>query len=200
MTTLLLGTHNKHKVKEISYLLENIPFKIQSLDDFPNLSPVEENGETLEQNAVLKAKTYAKLTGLLTVADDTGLEVAALNGEPGVKSARYAGENCSYEDNNRKLLRELAGLNSNQRTAKFRCVIACYDPNSNWLQLAEGVLSGEILPEMKGKNGFGYDPIFYVPSLGKTLAELTLEEKNTISHRALALKQAKKILEAISNR
>jgi XTP/dITP diphosphohydrolase len=196
MKTLLIGTHNRHKVKEIAQFLQDLPWTIKSLLDFPQIPPVQEMGSTLKENAILKAKTYAKATGLLTLADDTGLEVDALHGAPGVYSARYAGENCTYFDNNQKLLRALEGLTSEQRTAKFKCVVACYEPASDHLQIAEGVLEGEILTKMQGQNGFGYDPVFFVPHLKKTLAELDLFEKNKISHRALALKKAKQILYA----
>lgn len=192
MRPILIGTNNRHKVKEISDLLRGMPFEVKSLIDFPNISSVEENGKTLEENAVLKAKSYGKVTGLLTLADDTGLEVPALNGAPGVISARYAGEHCSYEDNNRKLLKELT--QEKNRKAKFRCVIACYDPVKDFLQVIEGNLEGEILESIRGNNGFGYDPLFFVPQLEKTLAELSLEEKNRVSHRALALIKVKEIL------
>lgn len=192
MKSVLIGTNNRHKVKEISEILRETPLEIKSLIDFPKVSSVDETGKTLEENAVLKAESYGKMTGLLTIADDTGLEVAALNGEPGVLSARYAGEHCSYEDNNRKLLQELSS--EKNRKAKFRCVIACYDPVKNFSQTVEGVLDGEILNEIRGKNGFGYDPVFYLPQFEKTLAELSSEQKNRISHRAIALIKAKEIL------
>jgi XTP/dITP diphosphohydrolase len=192
MKTLLIGTHNRHKVKEISHLLSEIHFEIKSLDDFPKITEVEENGKTLEENAALKAKSYGDASGLLTIADDTGLEVDALNGAPGVFSARYAGAKCSYEDNNKKLIQELS--NQTNRKAEFKCVIACYDPSKKTIEYAKGILEGEILDSCQGTNGFGYDPIFYIPNLKKTLAQITLEEKNKISHRALALFKTKEIL------
>ena len=192
MKSVLIGTNNRHKVKEISNLLIGMPLEVKSLLDFPKIQAVDETGKTLEENAILKAKSYGQATGLLTLADDTGLEVSALNDEPGVMSARYAGEQCSYEDNNRKLLKEL--LKQQDRKAKFRCVIACYDPKNNILEVVEGALEGKILESVRGQNGFGYDPIFYLPQFKKTLAELSLEEKNKISHRALALIKAKEIL------
>jgi XTP/dITP diphosphohydrolase len=197
MKTLLIGTNNRHKVKEISDLLKGLPFEIKSLLNFPNISPVDETGKTLEENAILKAKAYGKATSLLTIADDTGLEVPSLNGAPGVFSARYAGEQCSFKDNNQKLIKELS-QSKLDRTAQFRCVIACYDPEKDFVQTVEGILKGEILDIARGTNGFGYDPIFLVPRLAKTLAELSLEEKNRVSHRALALFKAKELLKNVT--
>ena len=194
MKTILIGTHNLNKVKEITSLLVELPVQIKTLNDFPDIVPVDETGNTLEENAELKAKTYAKKTNLITIADDTGLEVHALNGAPGVRSARYAGENCSYSDNNNKLIQELKGKNETERNAKFRCVIACYDPEKKRMELADGTIEGKIIDTLQGQHGFGYDPIFFVTSIKKTLAELSLKEKNTLSHRAQALQKAKIIL------
>lgn len=194
MKPIVLGTHNPHKVQEISHLLLELPFEIKTLKDFPNITPVEENSSTLEENAEKKAKFYAKKTGLLTLADDTGLEVHSLNGEPGVVSARYAGENCSYEENNKKLIAKLASKKGKDREARFRTIIACHNPETGRTQMVEGFIAGEILDAIQGNHGFGYDPIFYIPKLGKTLAELTLEEKNKISHRAIALLKIKEVL------
>lgn len=194
MKPIVLGTHNPHKVQEISHLLLELPFEIKTLKDFPNITPVEENSSTLEENAEKKAKFYAKKTGLLTLADDTGLEVHSLNGEPGVVSARYAGENCSYEENNKKLIAKLASKKGKDREARFRTIIACHNPLTGRTQMVEGFIAGEILDAIQGNHGFGYDPIFYIPKLGKTLAELTLEEKNKISHRAIALLKIKEVL------
>ncbi len=195
---ILLGTNNRNKVKEISKLLADLPVKIKTLDDFPGVAPVEEDGETLEENAIKKAHFYSKATRMFTLADDTGLEVAALNGAPGVYSARYAGENCSYEDNNRKLISELEKIKATNRAARFRCVIACADAEKGFLKVVDGSLIGTILDSIQGTHGFGYDPIFFVPEVKKTLAELTLEEKNKISHRALALNKAKEILKEVA--
>lgn len=194
MKPIVLGTHNPHKVDEISHLLLELSFEIKTLKDFPELTPVEENHNTLEENAEKKAKFYAKKTGLLTLADDTGLEVLSLNGEPGVFSARYAGENCSYEENNKKLIEKLSGKKGKDREARFRSIIACHNPETGRTQMVEGSIAGQILDTIQGVHGFGYDPIFYIPKLGKTLAELTLEEKNKISHRAIALMKIKGIL------
>ena len=191
---LLLGTHNKGKAKEISALLAALPFEVQTLDDFPGLIVPEETGTTLEENAILKARHYAESTGLLTLADDTGLEVDALNGAPGVYCSTYAGAGCSYADNNLKLIRELHEVPLPKRNAVFRTVIACFDPITQHLELAQGKLSGFIASTINGDAGFGYDPVFYIPELGRTLSELTLSQKNLISHRAQALLQAKNIL------
>lgn len=191
---ILLGTHNLHKIREILDLLSDLPITIRTLVDFPHISPVEEDGKTLEENAEKKAKFYSKSTGLLTLADDTGLEVAILKGEPGVRSARYAGENCSYEENNQKLLAKLSGMENGERLARFRCCLALFDPEKKDLRIVEGSIQGEIVRMVQGKNGFGYDPIFYLPQLKKTLAELSLEEKNRVSHRAIAILKAKEIL------
>lgn len=197
MKEILIGTHNKGKVREISNYFHGLPVALKTLDDFPGIEVVDEDGETLEENAIKKAHFYSKATGLFTVADDTGLEVAALKGAPGVYSARYAGENCTYEDNNRKLISELARVKAADRAARFRCVIACADAQSGFLKVVDGSLFGKITETLKGNEGFGYDPVFYVPDIGKTLAELTLEEKNKISHRAQALMKAKEVLKEV---
>ena len=194
MKEILIGTHNRHKTREISDLLAGLDVKVKTLNDFPGVPPVDEDGETLEANALKKAREYARQTGLLTLADDTGLDVRALNGAPGVYSARFAGENCTFADNNRKLLRMLAEAGSKDRSAVFRCVIACHDPATGKSRTVGGALRGEITESLQGENGFGYDPVFYVPGLKRTLAELTLEEKNRISHRALALRKAREVL------
>lgn len=194
MRSLLIGTHNAGKTKEIGDLLCGSGFAVINLKEFPAILPAEETGETLEENAILKAQAYAKETGLLTLSDDSGLEVESLGGAPGVYSARFAGEGCSYEDNNRLLLEKLAGVEKSKRKARFRSVIAIYDPESGESAFVEGVLEGEISESLIGKNGFGYDPVFYVPVLNKTLAELSLEEKNKISHRSQALQKAKRVL------
>lgn len=196
MRKIVIGTHNRHKTEEISRILSGLPLEILSLADFPDISPVEEDGKTLLENAVKKATHYSRLTGLTTIADDTGLEIEALNGEPGIRSARYAGEHCSYDDNNRKLLENLASLKNGgreNRNAVFRCVIALSDP-SGTVETREGTVAGQILTSVQGRNGFGYDPVFYVPGLGKTLADLSMEEKNTISHRGIAVQKIKELL------
>ena len=194
---LLIGTHNTHKTREIAKLLEGLPVQIRDLTSLPKIGTVEEDGETLLENAVKKAKHYGNLSGLATIADDTGLGVEALNGEPGVKSARYAGQDCSYDDNNLKLLKMLSQTKNGSRSAVFKCVIALYDPGSGKVLTEEGALKGEILHSPRGQNGFGYDPVFYLPEAGKTLAELSPDEKNRVSHRAIALFKMKKRIERI---
>ncbi len=158
---------------------------------------VEESGSTMEQNAVHKAVTYASLSGLVTLADDSGLEVDALDGEPGPLSRRYAGEGVSDRERNDFLLAKLRDVPWEQRRARFRCVIAIAVPEGN-IAISEGVCEGFIAFEARGEGGFGYDPIFYVPELDKHMAELTLEEKNRVSHRAKAAQQARHILERLS--
>lgn len=167
--------------------------QILSLTDFPSLLPVEEDGRTFLENALQKARAVARHTGRLTIADDSGLEVDYLQGKPGVCSARFAGEGASDADNNRKLLQLLDGIPASQRGAAFRCVIAIVDPTGkeSWV---EGACSGVIGDSEKGRQGFGYDPLFVIPALGKTLAELPLEEKNRISHRGKALAALKAVL------
>ncbi len=189
---ILLGTNNRHKTAEISRLLETLPILLRDLTEFPNIPPVEEDGKTLLENSRKKANTYGALSSLPCLADDTGLEVEALNGEPGVYSARYAGEDCSYLDNCDKILKSL-GEGSN-RKAVFKTVITFYDPASKEILVAEGIVEGEITRELRGRNGFGYDPVFYVKEAGKTFAEMTLEEKNKISHRARAVMKMKELL------
>lgn len=200
MKEILLGTYNRHKAREISELLSDLHIGVRTLNDFKGVPEVHEDGETLEANAVKKAREYGKATGLFTLSDDTGLEVDALNGAPGVYSARYAGEDCTFEDNNRRLLKELEGVPAEKRTARFRCVIACFDPVRGEARTVEGALDGRIVEGLRGGNGFGYDPVFFVPELGRTLAELTLEEKNRISHRGRALRLAKEILKEMERR
>lgn len=167
--------------------------RILSLTDFPSVLPVEEDGRTFLANALQKARAVARDTGTLTIADDSGLEVDYLQGKPGVCSARFAGEGASDAENNRKLLRLLDDVPPSQRGAAFRCVIAIVDPHGkeSWV---EGACSGVIGDSEKGTQGFGYDPLFVIPALGKTLAELPLEEKNRISHRGKALAALKAVL------
>lgn len=185
---LLLATRNRHKTKEISRLLEGVPVEILTLDAFTNIPEVDEDQATLEGNARKKASVCAEASGLWSLADDTGLEVDALNGEPGVFSARYAGIGCSYADNNRKLLNKLEGCHVDKRQARFRTVMALVEPRGA-STIEEGRLEGEIVDAPRGSNGFGYDPIFFIPRLGKTLAELSDDEKNSVSHRGDALRK-----------
>ena len=193
MDTLVLATGNPHKAQEIQESLKGMGIQILTLKDFPDAPEVEEDGETCQDNAIKKAKAIAGHTGHWALADDTGLEVAALDGRPGVYAARYAGEDATYEDNCKKMLQELQGIPADQRGAKFITVIALVDPKGN-TQVVEGMLEGTITTSFRGTQGFGYDPVFYVPAKGKTLAEMSLQEKNQISHRALALQKAKGLL------
>ena len=160
--------------------------------NFPEIGDIEETGTTLLENSLLKSRTVFKETGIPAIADDTGLEVDFLNGAPGVYSARYAGNNVSYKDNVNKLLIELEGIPSEKRTARFRTVITFVDENQELS--TEGHIDGVISESIKGAGGFGYDPIFFVPHLGKTFAELSSIEKNKISHRGIALQKLRKIL------
>ena len=190
--TLILATHNSHKVEELSPALGGLGLVIKTLVDFPQVGEIEETGKTLLENALLKAKTVHSITGYPAIADDTGLEVDALNGRPGVYSARYAGENATYADNVNKMLFELDGVESKKRIATFRTVIAFVTSEKE--QWVDGFIQGNITQSAVGKSGFGYDPIFYVPELGKTFAEMSSEEKNKISHRGRAVKKIITIL------
>lgn len=194
MFKIVLATRNKGKRTEFAELLKDLPVEIVSLDAFENIPAIAETGQSFQENAAIKAETVAGLTGLVTVADDSGLEVDILHGAPGIYSARYAGQPGCDEANNAKLLNELQGIPWEKRTARFRSVIAIAVPNDKIL-FAEGVCEGLIGFEPKGSQGFGYDPIFIVPEKNLTFAQLTMEEKNKISHRAKAFKCAAKILQ-----
>lgn len=190
---LVLATRNRHKREELAAILDGHGITIHTLDEFPDAPEVVEDGDTCEANAIKKAHAIAAFTGLPAVADDTGLEVDALGGRPGVYAARYAGEDATYEDNCRKLLLELTGVPRERRTARFLTVAAIALP-SDGIRVAQGILEGEIAAETSGTLGFGYDPVFLIPELGKTLAELSADQKNAISHRAKAFTQAKALL------
>ncbi len=197
MKTLLIATHNLGKVREYRKLLADLPFRVVYLDELGIDESVEETGETFAENAVAKATAYARMTGLLTWADDSGLVVDALGGAPGVRSARYAGPDASDEDRYRKLLRALDGVPWEKRTARFKSVVAIATPDGD-VWTTEGVCEGMIAFEPKGTHGFGYDPVFYLPELGRHMAELSAEEKNRISHRGKAAVKAREILEKLS--
>jgi XTP/dITP diphosphohydrolase len=192
---LVIATRNRHKGQELAALLCDLGVTIRTLDEFPDAPEVVEDGDTCEANAIKKARVIAEYTGLPAVADDTGLEVDALGGRPGVYAARYAGEGATYQDNCRKLLRELAGVPRERRTARFLTVAAIALP-SDGVSVAHGALNGMIAEEASGALGFGYDPVFLIPELGKTLAQLSPEEKNKISHRAKAFTKMREILGA----
>lgn len=190
---LVLATNNEDKIKEIKHLLDDLPITILTREDFLDFPDVEETGTTLEENAILKAKAIADFCDLPALADDTGLEVDALDGAPGVYSSRYAGEEVSYEDNYRKLLRDLNGIPSDKRTARFRCVIAiCWGKDD--IEKVDGIAEGLITEDIAGSGGFGYDPIFYYPPKKKRFSEMTVEEKNLISHRGLALQEIRTVI------
>ncbi len=190
---IVLATRNRHKGEELASLLGDVGIRIRTLAEFPTAPEVEEDGETCEANAVKKAVEIARATGMTAVADDTGLEVDALGGRPGPFAARYAGEGATYEENCRKLLHELAGVPRERRTARFMTVAAIASPVGD-VQTTCGILDGLITEASRGERGFGYDPVFYVPDLGKTLAELTPDEKNRISHRAKAFLKLRDLL------
>jgi XTP/dITP diphosphohydrolase len=184
--TIVLATRNAGKVKEFQQLLQEFPVQIKNLNDFGPIPEVEEDGATFDDNAYKKASFAAKVLGLPTIADDSGLVVEALGGAPGVMSARYAGENATDQENIEKLLGEMEG--KTDRGAAFECVISIAVPSGPALTY-EGRCEGKISTEPKGVSGFGYDPVFYFPEYGKTFAELTSEEKNKVSHRGKALAQ-----------
>lgn len=184
--TLVLATFNRHKAAEILAILPDLALEIKTLADFSGAVPAVEDGATLEENALKKALAAARFTGLPALADDTGLEVDALGGAPGVRSARYAGEDASYVQNNALLLASLANVPPEKRAARFACVVALALP-SGASATARGTLEGAIAPAPRGANGFGYDPLFLVGEGPRTLAELSEEAKNALSHRARAL-------------
>ena len=182
---IILATHNLDKCKELKKSFSNTSIKILTLQDFPEIKEIIEDGSTLEENAFIKSRAVYNITKIPTISDDTGLEVDALNGEPGVYSARYAGSNCSYSDNVNKLLESMENIDDRLRTAKFRTIVTFI--NKDMELVAEGSVQGTITRKAKGNRGFGYDPIFYIPSYKKTFAEMRLDEKNKFSHRSRAI-------------
>lgn len=194
MRKLVIASRNQGKIKEIKEYLQGFPFKVVGMDDYPDLDPVIEDGETFKENALKKARARARETGELTLADDSGLEVDHLNGRPGVYSARFAGPRSTDIDNNNKLLSELTGLPVDKRSARFRAVLALVDPDSGEEITVDGKCEGYIIDHPQGENGFGYDPVFYLPELDCTMAELPLNKKNQISHRAKGLKGLREVL------
>ncbi len=193
---LLLATNNVDKVRELSKLLAGIPYQIVTPADLRLKLNVEENGATLEANAELKARAFAKASGLLALADDSGLEVDALNGEPGVRTARYAGENKTDAQRNQHLLAKLKGVPLKKRTARFRSVIAIVSPNGD-VKFCEGRVEGLIALEPKGDKGWGHDPIFYLPGIGKTMGEISRSVKGKYSHRGRAARKAATLLKKL---
>jgi len=193
---LVLATRNQDKIREIKAALKGLPLEIVTLPKTES-TKLKETGQTLEQNALQKAKVVFKMTGLTSLADDTGLEVEHLKGAPGVRSSRYAGNQASYLDNNLKLLKKLQGVPLRNRKARFRCVLALA-LNQDQHYLVEACVSGLIARERRGKKGFGYDPVFYLPRFKKTFAQMTLAEKNKISHRGKALRRLRRLLEKLT--
>lgn len=198
---LILATRNQHKIEEIKEILSENDGSAQKLEiltlrDFPNVPEVEETGKTMRGNAILKAKAVYSATGIPALADDSGLEVDALSGAPGVVSARFAGPGCTYKDNNVKLLGLLKGTPEDKRGATFRCVVALALSQDD-IRTVEGKVRGIIADKEIGKNGFGYDPVFYHPELGKTFAQLAQEEKNRVSHRGIAFRKAKELIKKL---
>ncbi|HHY72795.1 MAG TPA: XTP/dITP diphosphatase [Bacillus bacterium] len=196
MKDILIATKNKGKVKEFAALFAEKDIVVHSLLDFPDSLDVEETGDTFIENAKLKAETIAKQFNKIVIADDSGLSVDALDGRPGVFSARYAGEPTDDQANLEKVLRELHGVPSEKRTARFHCILAVAIPNEK-TKIFEGACEGYITEEPLGENGFGYDPIFYVPDRRQTMAQLSNDEKNKISHRANAMKQLRESWDTI---
>lgn len=188
MTTIVLATHNRDKARELRVLFGTLEgVDVVTAGELDGDAPEAiEDGSTLAENALIKARALAAFSGLLSVADDTGLEVDALDGAPGIHAARYAGENVTYADNCAKLLHELDGVPAAERTARFRTVMALVDPATGTEQTVDGLLEGRILDGMRGDGGFGYDPLFALLDRDATLAEISSEEKNRISHRARA--------------
>ena len=190
---IVLATRNSDKVKEIKEILGDLDVKITYLKNYPNVGEIEETGATLEENAFIKARTVAKQVNKIVMADDSGLEVDVLGGKPGVRSSRFAGKDANYSDNNKKLLDLMKDVPDENRTARFRCVVAICTPDDEE-EVVEGTCEGIIGREEKGEAGFGYDPVFVVPEFGKTFAELGYGIKNEMSHRAKAFRRAAKIV------
>ena len=194
MPRLLLATNNAGKVAEFRQLLAGCGWELVTPAELGLTMQVEETGQTYAENATLKAVEYARAGGVVTLADDSGLEVDAMDGRPGVLSARYAGADRTDQERVQAMLQELAGVPDDERTARFRCVIAITDATGR-VELVDGTVEGRIGHEPRGENGFGYDPIFLLPDRGMTTAELPPDEKNTISHRAVAAQKARTVLE-----
>jgi XTP/dITP diphosphohydrolase len=184
---LSLATRNPDKIKEIRVILNLPQFDLVSLLDFPEMDEIVEDGETLKANALKKAREAFQWTQIPSLADDTGLEVDCMNGAPGVRSSRFAGDGASYRDNCEKLLELMQGVPAEKRSARFRCVVAYADSDEEFT--VEGICEGVILNAYRGEGGFGYDPLFYLPKIGKTFAEMNTEEKNRISHRGIAFRK-----------
>ena len=190
---IILATHNPDKCKELEKAFKSYKIKIYTLRDLPEIEKIIEDGTTLEENAFIKSRTVFNLTKIPTISDDTGLYVDSLNGIPGIFSARYAGENCSYSDNVNKLLYNMKNIDDSLRNATFKTVVTYVSQDLELV--ADGGVKGFITRESKGDNGFGYDPIFYVPEYNKTFAEMDINEKQKCSHRAVAISNLQSLFE-----
>ncbi|XKE96034.1 XTP/dITP diphosphatase [Metaplanococcus flavidus] len=197
MKEIIIATKNKGKAKDFEQLLEPMGYKVLTLHDVAPHMDVEETGETFEANAILKAEAIAQELQATVIADDSGLEIDALNGEPGVYSARYSGDERNDESNIDKVLQKMVQVPDSEKTARFRCVLALASPGKETI-LFEGTCEGLITDERKGENGFGYDPIFYVPALDKTMAEMKPSEKASVSHRGNAIRELGKAMPGLS--
>lgn len=188
MKEVVIATNNPGKAREFEAMFHSKGYQIKTLKDYPDVPEIAETGTTFEENALIKARTLSGILNQTVLSDDSGLQVDALRGDPGVYSARYAGLEKDDDANNAKLLESLTGVPLTKRTAQFHCTLALVSPGKEDL-VVSGEVPGVILEKPRGENGFGYDPLFYVPELGKTMAEMSEEEKNKISHRALALQR-----------
>ena len=195
MRKIIFATGNEGKMKEIRMILSDLGYEIWSMKEIGLDMEIEENGTTFEENAIIKARAISERTGEIVLADDSGLEVDYLNGEPGIYSARFLGEDTPYDVKNRYIIDQLADAKGDERSARFVCAIACVFPNGD-VKTTRGTIEGLIGYEQKGSNGFGYDPIFYIPEYDCTTAELSAEVKNEISHRGKALEAMKEIIQA----
>lgn len=193
MTRIILASNNNGKIKEVRQILSDMPVELLTMKEAGVDIDIDENGATFEENALIKARAVMEHTGCITIADDSGLEVDYLNKEPGVYSARYMGHDTSYDIKNQSIIDRLKGVEGNDRSARFVCAMAAVFPDGRQI-VTRGTMEGVIAKEPKGENGFGYDPILYLPQLSKSSAELTDEEKNSISHRGEALEKLKKEL------
>ncbi len=198
MQRIIFATTNENKMKEIREILSDFPVEILSLKEAGIQADIEENGSSFEENAAIKAETIEKMTGAIVLADDSGLEIDYLNGEPGIYSARYMGEDTSYHVKNANLIARLDGVPDEKRTARFVCCVAAAFPDRE-TAVVRGTIEGRIGYKEDGENGFGYDPIFYVPEYGCTTAAMPAETKNAISHRGKALQLIKPIIGAYLN-
>ena len=193
MKTIVIATKNKGKIKEMIKEFSGLPVCIKALAEFGSFPDAVEDGTSFAENAYKKAKFYSEKTGMACIADDSGLEIDALNKRPGIYSARFAGEPSNDQANNKKMIDELNKINCSESNGRYKCALVFYDTNGKAFQ-TEGVCEGVVKPAAKGSNGFGYDPYFYLPDVQKSMAEMTAEEKNKISHRGKAVSKMKDLL------